>query len=72
MSNVFNNNHPELKKGEIFLLNIGWNEFNEIKWKTKRQGKHAYTNHGRPVKRLVPVFVQHSELEAAGYNSDDI
>ena len=67
MSKSFNFIHPELQEGEIFLTNtnegMSW-----CGWKTKRQGKIAYDIEGNPISHMgyVPIFVQRSELRAAG------
>ena len=56
-------NHPETKKGEIFLTNT--DEVNNIGWKTARAGKVAYRADGTVDVDCVPVFVQTWELEKA-------
>ena len=58
--------HPELRGGEVFLTNMTSENFHRIEWKTKRAGAQAYDIKNRPFKGLFPVFVQKSELDAAG------
>lgn len=52
--------HPELQPGEILLGNFG--DLRGIGWKTKRAGKQAYDVYDKPIKDLVPVFVQVEEI----------
>jgi len=54
--------HPELKDGEIFLTNSTIEGYPHLVWKTKRTGMIAYDINDVPVKGLVPVFVQQSEI----------
>jgi hypothetical protein len=61
----FNRNHPELRPGEVFLTNDNAPGFETISWKTKRLGRQAYNMKGELTWGL-PVFVQATELEAAG------
>jgi hypothetical protein len=64
--------HPEAVSGEIFLSNAGPDSFEQIGWKTKRRGETPYDVDGKVVQYYVernfrPVFVQVSELQAAGF-----
>lgn len=64
-----NEQHPELRDGETFLINATVAVFNRIKWKTKRMGQKAYgadSNLLAAALVLFPVFVQQSELDEAG------
>jgi hypothetical protein len=62
----FNDNHPELRKGEIFLANIyvGYNpgiddqKFGEIKYKSARLGWTSYDVEGNYLSNFQPVFVR--------------
>lgn len=59
----FNQNHPELMTGEMFLTNSASNDFRHIGHKTKRVGLIAYDIYGNVVSGLKPVFVQKQEYE---------
>ncbi len=86
MSSSFNKNHPELKEGEVFLTNTESDEyefrfprfddfghgFAAIGWKTKRKGSVAYDIYGKPVRGLIPVFVQREELKKGGIDPDNL
>jgi hypothetical protein len=60
----FNDEHPELLKGEVFLCNANEMLWQDIDLETKRRGKHAYFFHGEELgdKTFFPVFVKKSEL----------
>lgn len=68
----FNETHPELYDGEIFLGNFKTKDFFQCGWKTKRMGKIAYCKDGKPLgaasgaSGYYPVFVQKKELDNAG------
>lgn len=72
----FNENHPELREGEVFVGNIEMVHFVQSEHKTKRLGYQAYMRNGTPMRRrkkgeswhsfLYPMFVQRSELEEKG------
>lgn len=63
--------HPELKEGEVFLINSNSNKYTLINWKTKRHGITAYNIRNEMLDHTYfPVFVQRSELEAAGIKID--
>jgi hypothetical protein len=63
-------NHPERRKGEIFLGNdtgeTGEGYF-KSRWRTKRLGKTAYKNNGNPVSFLKPFFAKASEMKGYDY-----
>lgn len=65
----FNAHHPELKKGEVFLINVlrnappGYSGFETIDYKTKRMGKKGYNPLGLEVNEWAPVFVSKEEYE---------
>jgi len=65
-SSFSNRNHPELKKGEIWLGNYYLEKTKAIGWESKRVGSVAYKMNGETVYYLVPVFVQRMELHRAG------
>jgi hypothetical protein len=46
--------------------------FDSIGWKTKRQGNIAYNRDGQILPTHRPVFVQRSEIVAAGYDPDQL
>jgi len=63
--------HPELREGEVYSCNTTSAFINSQRWTTARIGKVAYTIGGKPFQPdsgadLYPVFVQRSEIEAAG------
>lgn len=55
--------HPELREGETFLTNSTPEDYYRIGWKTKRSGMIAYDINEVPVKGLIPIFVQQSEID---------
>ena len=66
-----NKTHPELLPGEIFFCNLncarGFQRmWEEISWQTKRRGITGYDMNGEIIPGAEPVFVQRSEMEAAG------
>ncbi len=61
----FNRNHPELREGEIFIMNT-WDNGCNCSWKTKRLGNQAYDIHGNPMRDGTPLFAQKKELDDAG------
>jgi hypothetical protein len=61
----YNKNHPELRKGEMFLTNVDEEGFRRIGWQTKRIGEIAYDSGGNILQGHFPVFIQKS-----GYNID--
>ena len=67
----YNETHPELKEGEMFLTNSMPDDYIRIGWKTKRKGIQAYTIDGEKIQLLAPVFVQKEEYEE-GMRKDDI
>ncbi|MBU4482228.1 hypothetical protein L6278_00940 [Candidatus Parcubacteria bacterium] len=64
--------HPELKEGEMFLINAGEEFYKELPWKTKRKGNKMFTVFGDPVENKTdfPIFINKSECESAGIYSD--
>ena len=53
-------NHPEKRKGELYLTNSEqWGE--NIGYKSRRIGKVAYDVYGNPVSGFVPVFISIKE-----------
>jgi len=63
MKGNYNETHPELKEGEMFLSNNSFEEYTHIGWKTKRLGIQAYTIDGEELTVLRPVFVRNEEYE---------
>ena len=59
----YNETHPELKEGEMFLTNASFDDYTYIRWITKRRGIQAYTIDGEELTVLRPVFVQKEEYE---------
>lgn len=59
----YNERHPELEVGEMFLTNCEWEVYNSLKWISKRRGGVAYTASGVPRPGYRPVFVLRSEYE---------
>ena len=60
-----NEQHPELRAGEVFLGNYSLHVYTQSDWKTKRIGQQAYDESGKPVAStldLHPIFAQKSEL----------
>lgn len=66
----FNEKHPELQDGEVWLANVRQSTFDgRLGWKTKRIGKQAYNDKGDPIPPtygLFPVFAQESEMDTLG------
>lgn len=60
----FNDTHPELRPGEVFLCNVVPRtlEWRNIPYKTKRLGNQAYDVGGKAI-AFAPVFVQSRELK---------
>lgn len=54
----FNQKHPEIKEGEVFLTNGTVREFHGIKCESKRLGNQAYDTKGEMITRLGlrPIF----------------
>lgn len=60
----FNETHPELMEGEMFLHNVfGNDDWESLRYKTKRLGIQAYTREGVPLRDPRPAFVQRTEFE---------
>jgi disulfide oxidoreductase YuzD len=78
----FNIHHPELKPGEIWLTNATHESYERIGWTTKRAGNIAYDIYGEKAGEMTygfyadeaffPVFVQESELVAAGIDVEKL
>lgn len=77
----FNEHHPELQDGEIFVTNCldGFDGeetetaeqvFNNLAWRTKRRGMVAYGRDGKRLSGGFPAFAKRSEREDAGANPD--
>ena len=62
-----NNNHPELKPGEMFLTNSSNKDYIAIGYATKRKGMVAYSIAGKDVSDpgFFPVFISKSEYARA-------
>ena len=79
-------NHPELRKGEVFLTNAsndlrlrdinGYikkrSSWESVGWRTKRKGTVAYDILGGPINWMFPVFVQRDELVKGGIDPDTL
>ena len=60
----YNETHPELEEGEMFLFSGVDETYEPLKWKTKRMGVVAYTSRGVPLaQKYRPIFVQRKEYE---------
>jgi hypothetical protein len=59
---TFNQQHPELQDGEVFLQNSANPEMTSIPFKTKRLGKVAYDIHGKVSQGLFPVFKKKTDV----------
>lgn len=62
----FNDKHPELEDGEMFLTNERKEDLHHIGWKSKRIGTTAYTVNGKvigTVNKLFPIFIQKKEFD---------
>ena len=60
----FNDNHPELQDNDVFVGNANQEEFEELKFETKRRGDQSYDRDGMEIPRetgIRPVFVSKSE-----------
>jgi hypothetical protein len=66
----FNQNHPELRPGEVFLQNDANNGFSRVKavLPSARQGEIAYNIDGGELagEMVKPIFVDPDELEEIG------
>jgi len=78
MARDFNDKHPELLEGEVFLQNVidpehlkldsslamfGGLDFASIPFSRKRLGRIAYDNHGKILPLARPVFVDRISFE---------
>lgn len=59
--------HPEKKKGEIFLGNGNQKGFDQLSYVTKRKGVRAYDRDNRVMPQYFPMFA--SEVEYATLHS---
>jgi hypothetical protein len=59
----YNETHPELKEGEMFLFSGVSETYDPLKWNTKRMGAVAHTPRGVPLPKYSHVFVQRKEYE---------
>lgn len=64
---VFNQqNHPEIREGEVWITNADEESFGEIGWRSKRRGVIAMDKFGQPLgnrwRGAFPVFALKSEL----------
>lgn len=61
----FNKNHPEIREGEVFLINCSEDDFRIMSWETKRRGQVAYDFQGSRsgLDKIYPVFIKREELE---------
>jgi hypothetical protein len=62
--------HPETLDGEVFMFNGTDEDFRDAAWRTQRLGQQAYDIWGNPIRNKRPVFVQRTEVEAAGVDPD--
>jgi hypothetical protein len=63
--------HPELRIGEVFLINADRNRFEKLPWKTKRAGCSTFDGNGTPINHedWFPVFVASEEIFNEGLRS---
>lgn len=61
--------HLEKKDSEIFLGNFTQEQYEDVRWKTKRRGLTAFNLFGEVIEpqETFPVFVSRRELEDAGF-----
>jgi hypothetical protein len=61
----YNETHPELREGEMFLSNYMLDnfDFKRIGWHSKRKGRQAYDVEGTELTGYIPVFVQKEEYD---------
>lgn len=59
----YNETHPELSEGEVFLFNGVSKTYDPLKWDTKRMGAVAYTSRGAVLPKYRPIFAQRKEYE---------
>lgn len=64
--------HPEAAHGEVFLCNVTDDGYRFVGWTSKRRGSAAYGDGNNVVIGMRPVFVHHSELQAAGQLGDAV
>ncbi|MFH0845944.1 MAG: hypothetical protein V1851_00905 [Patescibacteria group bacterium] len=64
----FNDEHPELKEGEVFLTNGTVRDFHRIKCGSKRLGEKAYNTNGEMVNHLGlrPIFKKENDKHNFG------
>ena len=74
MKNTFNETHPELQVGEMFLTNVTKSfgyinpNYNLIGYKSKRKGNVAFTIFGKIINDTYPVFIKISEFNKVQEN----
>ena len=63
----FNEKHPELRPGEVWITNEFEHESDafHVNLSTARRGEVAYSVLGKPIAGGRPVFAQQSELDAS-------
>lgn len=60
----YNETHPELEEGEMFLFSGVSETYDPLKWNTKRMGAVAYTSRGAALAHKYRlIFVQRKEYE---------
>jgi hypothetical protein len=65
----YENYHPEIREGEVFLGNMSEDTFRTVGWRTKRRGNVAYYINGEIIRNSssLPVFCQQKErIDRAG------
>ena len=62
---VKNLSHPELREGEMFLMNVRENEWHFVRYATRRCGEKAYDKFGHLItdELSYPVFIAKIEYE---------
>lgn len=69
MATKYTNDHPECLPGEIYMSNSTIDNYNRMRYKSKRMGTTAYGTDGKILspgsqKILWPVFVSEVEFRA--------
>ena len=60
--------HPELRDGEMFLMNVRENEWPDVAYVTRRRGEKAFDRNGKLIDDVVAysVFIQKYEYRNEG------
>jgi len=61
MSTFSNDNHPEIRDGEVFHCNTANPTASQVKADSRRVGVKAYDLEGNVIEGLSPVFISHKD-----------